>query len=143
MAERKTRKLLYRARADEHAARNMFELGLLGIIEALKKGDFDPAEWEFYGIGSLLNGATIKLVEGVEMKLLPKVSLDEYYELMPQFDLGLSLMMTPHPSLLPLDMAAAGMIAVTNTFGTKTADLMRAISPNILAVEPSIDGIRE
>ncbi len=37
------------------------------------------------------------------------------------FDVGLALMYTPHPSLVPLEMASAGMIVVTNSFENKTA----------------------
>jgi hypothetical protein len=35
---------------------------------------------------------------------------------------------TPHPSLVPLEMASAGMLVVTSTFENKTYDALRAIS---------------
>ena len=54
-------------------------------------------------------------------------------------DVGLALMYTVHPSLVPIEMAAAGMLTVTNTFENKTAAKMESISPNLIAVEPSID----
>jgi hypothetical protein len=38
-------------------------------------------------------------------------------------------------------MAAAGMTAVTNSFETKTAEALAPISSNMVAVEPSLDGI--
>jgi hypothetical protein len=38
-------------------------------------------------------------------------------------------------------MAAAGIVVVTNTFENKTAETMSAISPNILATEPTVEGI--
>src|SRR5262249_4275419 len=57
-------------------------------------------------------------------------------------DLGLSLMYTPHPSLVPIEMASAGMLVVTNTFANKTADKMAAISPNIIAVKPTIEDLK-
>jgi hypothetical protein len=38
-------------------------------------------------------------------------------------------------------MASAGMLTVTNSFENKTAEAMAAISPNLLAVDPSIEGI--
>jgi len=50
--------------------------------------------------------------------------------------------MTPHPSLVPLDMAAAGLVTITNTFANKTAEKMGQISHNILAVSPTIEDIR-
>jgi hypothetical protein len=52
-------------------------------------------------------------------------------------------MLTPHPSLVPLEMAAAGMCTVTNTFANKTADRLRAISSNLIGVKPTVEGIRD
>ncbi len=40
------------------------------------------------------------------------------------------LMYTPHPSLVPLEMASAGLIAVTNSYANKTAEALRAVSSN-------------
>jgi hypothetical protein len=52
-------------------------------------------------------------------------------------------MYTPHPSLVPIEMAAAGMLVVTNTFANKTGDKLKAISSNIIAAEPTIEGIAQ
>jgi hypothetical protein len=40
-------------------------------------------------------------------------------------------------------MAAAGMLTVTNTFETKTADALAAISPNLIAAEPTVESVVE
>ena len=58
-------------------------------------------------------------------------------------DAGLALMSTPHPSLVPLEMASAGMLTVTNSFETKTPEAMAQLSPNLIAKPPSIEGIVE
>ena len=50
-------------------------------------------------------------------------------------------MYTPHPSLVPLEMASAGMLTVTNTFENKDADALHALSANLIAAEPTLDGI--
>ena len=50
-------------------------------------------------------------------------------------------MYTPHPSLVPIEMAAAGMLTVTNSFENKTADAMAAISSNLIAVEPTVEAL--
>jgi hypothetical protein len=50
-------------------------------------------------------------------------------------------MYTPHPSLVPIEMASAGMLTVTNTFENKTAEALAEISTNLIAVEPSVDAI--
>ena len=50
-------------------------------------------------------------------------------------------MYTPHPSLVPIEMASAGMVTVTNTFANKTAAALAAISTNLLAAEPAVEAI--
>ena len=50
-------------------------------------------------------------------------------------------MYTPHPSLVPIEMASAGMLTVTNSFENKTAEAMAAISPNLITAEPSLEGL--
>ena len=72
---------------------------------------------------------------------MPRRDQAGYAELLRDHDVGLALMYTPHPSLAPIEMAAAGMLTVTNTFETKTADALAAISPNLIAVEPTLEGI--
>jgi hypothetical protein len=141
LRERTKKRLLFYARPEQHASRNMFELGLLGLKSAIHDGLFTLSQWEFDGIGTVGAQKTIKLGKDVAFRLLPKVSLEEYRNLLPSYDIGISLMLTPHPSLMPLDMAAAGMLVVTNTYANKTSSKLRAISSNIIPVEPTIDGI--
>jgi hypothetical protein len=50
-------------------------------------------------------------------------------------------MYTPHPSLVPIEMAAGGMLTVTNRFENKTADALTGISGNLIAAEPSVEGV--
>ncbi|MBI5640864.1 MAG: glycosyltransferase [Nitrospirae bacterium] len=142
MRERKPKRFLYYARPEQHAARNMFDLGVLALNKVIEEGYFDSSGWEFYGIGSVSNIESIRLSKDVSMKLLQRVTLKEYADLLPGFDLGLSLMFTPHPSLPPLEMAAAGMMVVTNTFENKTGERLKEISSNIIAVDPTLEGVR-
>ncbi len=76
------------------------------------------------------------------MKLLPRADQADYARLLRAHDVGLALMYTPHPSLVPLEMASAGMVTVTNSFENKTADAMSAISSNLVTVAPTVDGDR-
>ncbi|HEY1595847.1 MAG TPA: glycosyltransferase family 2 protein, partial [Thermoleophilaceae bacterium] len=103
LAARGTRKLLFYARPEPHAARNMFELALLGLGSALDRGAF--AGWELNGIGSVEPGRRIPIRDGLALKLLPRTGQDEYAALLRDHDVGLSLMYTPHPSLVPIEMA--------------------------------------
>jgi len=141
--DRKPKKLLFYARPEEHAARNMFDMGMIALQEAVNKGILKSGDWEFYGIGSVGTDKFYPITDDVNMAVLPRVGLDEYYEMLPKFDLGLSLMYTPHPSLPPLDMAAAGLIVVTNTCMNKTEDKLKKISKNIIGVSPTVGGVVE
>jgi glycosyltransferase involved in cell wall biosynthesis len=140
ISERKKKKFLFYARPEAHAARNLYELGLLGLENAIEQGIFGD-EWEFFGIGTIGNNRILSLGNERQLTLLPKVSLKEYLELVPTFDLGMSLMLSPHPSLVPLEMAAAGMPAITNTYENKTAGELGKISSNLIGVEPTIEGL--
>lgn len=135
ISSREKTKLLYYARPEAHASRNIFEIGVLALREALEKGVFD-ASWEFYGIGSLSLSGQIELAEGITMKILPRVSLEEYCRLMSDFDVGLALMYAPHPSVPPFEMAAAGMLTVTTTFESRSSEDSESISRNLIAASP-------
>ncbi len=142
LAGRASRRLLFYARPEAHAARNMFELGVVALSEAIRRGVFSD-EWEFFGIGTVATGTELPLAGGKVLRLLPRQSQDRYAEMLASHDVGLSLMYTPHPSLVPIEMAAAGMTVVTNAFANKTEDALREVSPNLLAVRPTILGIVE
>ena len=142
IAGRTPKKLLFYARPEPHAARNMFEIAILALANAIRLGYF-TGDWEFYGIGTVGGSAKIELSNGVHMTLLPRQSQEAYRQILREHDLGLSLMYTPHPSLVPIEMAAAGMLVVTNTFANKTGAELTAISSNIIAAEPTIEGIAE
>lgn len=142
LAQRSTRRLLFYARAEQHARRNMFELGLIALGEAVERGVFGP-EWELNGVGSVSGRSRLALPRGAELTILPRTEQAAYAELLAGHDVGLALMLTPHPSLVPLEMASAGMLTVTNSFDTKTAAAIEAISPNLIAAEPTIEGVVE
>lgn len=141
MRARRKKRFLFYARPEAHAARNLFEIGMFALARAVENGCFDLADWEFYGIGTIGGAQNIAISGGVDLRLISKVSLNEYRELLPCFDAGMSLMLSPHPSLVPIEMCAAGMVVVTNTFANKTPERMKAISTNFVTAEPNIDAI--
>ena len=62
---------------------------------------------------------------GASVELIPRARQDELRDACcASHDVGLALMYTPHPSLVPIEMASAGMLTVTNTFENKTADAL-------------------
>jgi hypothetical protein len=139
LAGRATRRLLFYARPEPHAARNMFELGMLALEKAVLDGTF--MDWKLYGIGTVNTQERLKLGHGTSLELVPRHEQGSYAELLRAHDVGLSLMYTPHPSLVPIEMAAAGMLTVTNSFENKTPGAMAEISTNLITVDPTLDGI--
>jgi glycosyltransferase involved in cell wall biosynthesis len=142
LAARRSRRLLFYARPEPHAARNMFELGLLALEHALDRGAFDGG-WELRGIGTTGHGRELALGAGTTVELLPRSGQNRYAGLLREHDVGLALMDTPHPSLVPIEMAAAGLLTVTNSFENKTPAAMAAISNNLIIAPPTVEGIAD
>jgi hypothetical protein len=132
--------LVFYARPEPHASRNMFELGLIVLSDAVADGVFDP-EWSFLGIGAIKPMSPVELPDGRRLELLPRQDQRAYAETLTRGTVGLSLIDTPHPSLGPIEMASAGLAVVTSTFENKDAASLRAISPNLLPAEPTHDDL--
>jgi hypothetical protein len=137
---RTSRKLLFYARPEPHAARNMFELGALALSRAVDDGAIGP-DWELYGIGTVEGRRRVGLGGGAVLEMLPRQEQSAYAGMLREHDVGLALMYTPHPSLVPIEMASAGLLTVTTSFENKTPAAMAAISSNLITVEPSIRGV--
>ncbi len=132
------RRLLFYARP-MIARRNLFEVGLAGLRLAAKRGVFDGADWEIAGMGEHFD--PIELTEHHRLECLPWMNFEGYARTMRQSDVLLSLMLSPHPSYPPLEMAACGGVTVTNSYGCKTAERMASISPRILAADPDPESV--
>jgi GT2 family glycosyltransferase len=143
LARRGERRLLMYARPRPSEARNMFELSVVALKRAIAEGIFGPG-WSFTGVGA--SGSPVDWVElelGARLDLLPRLAPSQYEGTLRSHDLGVALMHTPHPSLVPIEMAAAGMPTVTSTFGVKTPERLAEISPNLIAAEPTVDSLVE
>ncbi len=131
------RRLLFYGRP--WAPRNLFELGLIALRQAVDRGAITSGEWELWFIGG---GASLRdLGREVVIKQHPWLDYDRYAALLRSCDVGLSLMLSPHTSYPPLEMAACGASVVTNTFANKTAERLRRISQNLVPAEPTVDSI--
>ncbi|MCK1291977.1 glycosyltransferase [Bradyrhizobium sp. 30] len=137
-SQSKKKVLLFYARPSV-ARRNLFELGLVALRRAVAAGAIDKDNWEVWAMGEKL--PPIALGDGVMLNPLPWMSFEDYAERVRTADLMLSLMLSPHPSYPPLEMAASGKLVVTNSFSVKTAERLRAFSPNIIVAEPRADSI--
>ena len=120
--------------------RNLYVLGLEVVNEAIKRNVLDPSRWNVHFVGSNLKSVT--LASGVEPTFFQDRSWQEYRSLVQRMDLGLSLMASPHPSYPPLDLAAAGAVVVTNSYGASKRSLDQ-YSENIIVAEPAKEQLVE
>jgi hypothetical protein len=141
MRARAERNCVVYARPEDHAARNLYEIVELALSELCRGGAFGR-EWNFIGLGALKDYPARRLGGGFAMDLRAKMSEAEYGRLMHEADLGISLMYAPHPSVMPFELAATGAVVVTNWFGTRSAEWLTAISPNIVPCSPDVDGLK-
>ncbi|MGF7049238.1 hypothetical protein J2T13_003748 [Paenibacillus sp. DS2015] len=109
--------------------RNAFTL----IIEALRAWVWihpNASEWEIISAGE--NHNDIDIGNGVTIKSKGKMSLDEYAEELKSSSVGLSLMISPHPSYPPLEMAHFGVMVLTNNYANKD---LSELHSNIISLE--------
>lgn len=136
---RRPKRLLCYARPEAHAARNLFEVCVVALRTARRQRVLSD-DWEYVGIGSLGTGYEVD-IEGQMMKVIAKLPQAQYETMLQSFDVGLSLMWAPHPSVLPFELARAGVVTVTNEFCNRSAKRLAEFGHNIVPSEPSIEGI--
>jgi hypothetical protein len=147
---------VFRPRPEAHAAsierrflfyarpknpRNLFEIGLRALRQAIAEGVFDGHRWSFAAIGQDL--PELPLSEAHVLRPTPWQSYAAYGELLGSADVLLSPMHSPHTSYPPLEMAAAGGRVVTTTYGPKTTEALAAISPAIHGAAPDVASLVE
>jgi len=130
MSSRKTHRLLFYGRPESHARRNLLEIGVMGLRQAIRDGVF-KGSWEFLGVGTLGPEYEVDLGAGYTMQLTGTLPQNDYGAAIGGYDIGLSLMLAPHPGILTFEMASAGLVVVTNTFQSRTEEVLRGISGNI------------
>lgn len=133
------RRLLFYARPE--APRNLFEIGLAALKAATNQHAFSVDGWELWSIGG--DVPTRVLGNGLTIRQHPWLNYDAYAALLRGCDVGLSLMLSPHTSYPPLEMAASGASVVTNTFANKDAARLAGYSPNIIPVAPTVESITD
>ncbi len=133
------RRLLFYARPRND--RNCFALGLKALRIAAQSGVFDDEPWEFSAIGS--DVPELALSDRHVLRPTGWLGYADYATLLGGSDLLLSLMLSPHTSYPPIEMAAAGNLVVTNTYGAKTETALREISPRILGAPPTLEALVE
>lgn len=116
--------------------RNAFPLIVDGL-RAWAAADAKATSWTVESAGR--SHPPIDLAAGLRLRSLGKLDLDAYGRLLRESAVGVSLMISPHPSYPPLDMAHLGMLVATNRFAAKDLSTWHQ---NIRSLEDlSADGI--
>lgn len=95
--------------------RNAFPLVVDGLREWVANGG--GGGWEAVSAGE--RHPPVDLGRGLRLERVGKLPMEAYGDLLRESAVGLSLMVSPHPSYPPLDMAHLGMRVLTNRFGRK------------------------
>lgn len=146
-ASKSRKRLLFYGRPE--VDRNMFELTILSLMLAYKEGVID-SNWDIFSIG-LGSETIIELNNFVDshtfVNTVPRMTLQEYEEFILSTDVCLTLMASPHPSLIPFDFAGIGSLVVTNSFQTKNQAYFDRFSDLIICQDPDplalVSGLRE
>jgi len=96
--------------------RNCFPL----VVAALKEWVWKQpgiGKWKLLSIGEMHK--PINLGNGVTLISLGKLTLSDYAKLLLESAIGLSFMVSPHPSYPPLEMAHFGLLTLTNSYANK------------------------
>ncbi len=114
--------------------RNAFSLVIAGLNKWAR--DYSGSiEWDVYSAGE--EHLDVVLENGVVVKSVGKLTIQEYAQTLAESYAGISLMVSPHPSYPPLEMATYGVRVITNAYSNKD---LTAFNSNILslnAVNPS------
>ncbi len=97
-------------------SRNAFEL-LVYALKRWREQQKDAGEWTLLSAGE--QHGDVELGGGMVLRSVGKLPLDEYAKLLLDTYAGVSLMVSPHPSYPPLEMAAFGVRTITNRYANK------------------------
>ncbi|HOA94500.1 MAG TPA: hypothetical protein PKJ79_12125 [Quisquiliibacterium sp.] len=111
--------------------RNAFALLVRGLRHWAAT-DPRAGAWEVVSLGEAHPDVPLGGPGPVILRSEGKVSLDRYATLMRASAIGVSLMLSPHPSYPPLEMAAFGMRTLTNRFEGKS---LAAVHPNLIELD--------
>jgi hypothetical protein len=113
-ATTKKRRILVYGRPS--SVRNCFEVICAGLREWARKSPH-ARNWTVISAGE--EHPNVPIGNGCEIASVGKLSLPAYAALLSECAVGVSLMLSPHPSYPPLEMAYSGLLTITNSYGDK------------------------
>ncbi|WFP62236.1 rhamnan synthesis F family protein [Mesorhizobium sp. WSM4904] len=99
------------------AARNCFEIIVDGLSLWQQRDPVNAIKWQVVFLGENFDPTKTWPVQNCTVP--GKVSLEEYAGYLSRASVGISLMISPHPSYPPLEMAHAGLITISNNYDSK------------------------
>ena len=118
--------------------RNLFHVALRGVAlwDGARRTQGDLRELDVISVGE---PEQFRYRIGERLVRTPGVlGWDAYLELLATAHLGVSLMASPHPSYPPLEMAASGLVVVTNRWGPKD---LGGLSERLVSCEPDASDV--
>lgn len=97
--------------------RNCFQILCSGLIQWQQTNPTLSRHWRIISAGEDYRPSRAASVQNLEVR--GKLSLEDYADLLSRASLGISLMLSPHPSYPPLEMAYAGLFTITNAYEFK------------------------
>lgn len=132
--------LLFYARPT--APRNLYQFGMEAMYRLVQEKRITADRWEIVCMGDDTVRPTI-LGHDVVTRTAPWLGFTEYAASIRRASVGLSLMLSPHTSYMPLELAAAGVPVVTTAYVNKTGQMLNSLSPAIIGVEATVEAITE
>jgi lipopolysaccharide biosynthesis protein len=117
--------------------RNAFSLLCAGIAQWQRNNPEAARIWRIVAAGETFSKDRAGSI--MNLSVAGKLSLGDYGELLSKASVGVSLMLSPHPSYPPLEMAAAGIYTITNSFPSK--DLSRRNANVVSIAELTADAL--
>jgi hypothetical protein len=107
--------------------RNAFQI----IVMALKLwvSNNPGSDWQFISAGE--KHSPVNLGDDKYLISLGKLTINEYAKELSKASIGISLMISPHPSYPPLEMAAFGVRTITNNYKGKD---LSSLTPSIVSI---------
>lgn len=114
--------------------RNALELIVASLKEWAKTYP-EASEWTILSAGESF--ADIPVDENISIQSIGKLSLEDYGRTMLETSIGISLMVSPHPSYPPLEMSTFGIRTITNCYGSKD---LGSFNENMISVKNCSQG---
>lgn len=127
------------AYARPSVARNAFELVCAGLRLWQIRDPIRASRWQIRLLGESFPEELIAPLRNVRIEA--KLDLAAYADRLGRASVGVSLMVSPHPSYPPLEMAEAGMTTIVNAYAGK--DLRRRFDDVVSLDRPTAEAVAD